>query len=122
MLIQTLARILRRRGGRTIALACTLASATAIQPGLAHAHIGATVFPAVQLTGSLNLNTASATQLELLPGVGPAMAARLIAYRTRHPFKQVSQLRRVKGIGKKTLEKLRPFVAVDGENTLSRVK
>lgn len=47
----------------------------------------------------LDLNQASAAQLEELPGIGPALAGRIVEYRQRRPFRSVSQLRYVKGIG-----------------------
>lgn len=47
----------------------------------------------------LDLNQASAAQLEQLPGIGPALAGRIVEYRQRRPFRSVSQLRYVKGIG-----------------------
>ncbi len=74
------------------------------------------------VTGVLNLNTATAQQLDLLPGVGPAAAKRIIDYRAQHPFAQVDELRKVKGFGKKKLEKLRPHLAVQGATTLKQVK
>lgn len=71
-------------------------------------------------TGKLNLNTATAEQLMLLPGVGPSKAERVLAFRGKHgPFKRVSDLRRVKGFGYKTLKKLEPFLDVKGESTLA---
>ncbi len=57
--------------------------------------------------GKVDINHASVVELETLPGVGPAMAARIIAGR---PYSKVEDLKRVKGIGDKTLEKLQPFV------------
>lgn len=60
----------------------------------------------------INVNTASADELQRLPGVGPVMAQAIIAARTAKPFDNVNDLDRVKGIGPKTLEKLRPFVVV----------
>ena len=63
---------------------------------------------------SVNLNTASAEQLILLPGIGPSYAARIVAYRTEHgPFASIDELGEVKGIGKKRLEQIRPFVTVE---------
>lgn len=57
----------------------------------------------------LDINTASESELQRLPGIGPAMAKRIVEAR---PFTSVDDLDRVKGIGKVTLEKLRPFVMV----------
>ncbi len=63
---------------------------------------------------SVNLNAATAAQLIALPGIGPSYAERIIAYRGDHgPFKTVDELANVKGIGKKRLEQIRPFVTVN---------
>jgi competence protein ComEA len=60
---------------------------------------------------AINLNTASAGELEGLPGVGEARAKAIIAVREkRGGFKTVDELVEVKGIGKAALEKLRPLV------------
>lgn len=56
----------------------------------------------------ININTASATELETLPGIGPSKAAAIIANR---PYSTVDDLERVPGIGARTLEQLRPLVA-----------
>ena len=59
----------------------------------------------------LNINTASAEELQILPNIGTQMAQRIVDYRTQHgTFASVDALQNVKGIGAKTLEKLRPFV------------
>ena len=78
------------------------------------AAVAAPAAAAVKAPAPVNVNTAAATQLVRLPGIGKTTADRIIAYRTEHgPFKTVDDLVKVKGIGKKTLEKLREMVTVD---------
>jgi competence protein ComEA len=61
----------------------------------------------------LNLNTATAQDLDALPGVGPALAQRLIDYRTSHgPFKRLDDLTAVSGIGPQNLAKLKPYLVL----------
>ncbi len=60
----------------------------------------------------IDVNTATADELQRLPGVGPVTAQAIIAARAAKPFASVNDLDRVKGIGPKTLDKLRPFVVV----------
>ena len=63
--------------------------------------------------GQINLNTASADQLETLPGVGPTTAQRIITWRTQHgPFTAIGQLRQVGGIGDAKFSKLESLVTV----------
>ena len=70
--------------------------------------------------GVVNINTADAAQLALLPRVGEKAAERIIEYRTEHgPFKKAADLMQVKGIGAKTFELMSPHVAVSGNTTLS---
>jgi competence protein ComEA len=64
-------------------------------------------------TISLDVNRASQQDFERLPGIGPVLAGRIIEYReARGGFRDIEQLRRVKGIGKKTFERIREFVAI----------
>jgi competence protein ComEA len=67
--------------------------------------------------GVVNLNTAPAEVLGLLPGVGPAKAAEIVAYRKKRPFRTVDELVRIKGIGRKMVRRLRVHLAVAGPTT-----
>ncbi len=58
----------------------------------------------------IDVNSADAATLQRLPGIGPTLASRIVIYRGTERFKTPDDLRRVKGIGVKTLESLRPFV------------
>lgn len=63
--------------------------------------------------GPLDLNTATAEQLEALPGIGPATSKAILAYRASHGrFRSVTELLEVPGIGPAKLEALRPMVRV----------
>lgn len=57
-------------------------------------------------------NNATLAQLDTLPGIGPKLGQRILDERLRRPFASVEDLRRVKGIGPKTIEKLRPHVSI----------
>ena len=67
------------------------------------------------LARPVDLNRATAGELQRLPGIGPALSGRIVQARERQPFQSVDELRRVPGIGPKTLEHLRPFVVVNDE-------
>jgi competence ComEA-like helix-hairpin-helix protein len=58
----------------------------------------------------VNINTATAAELEALPGIGRVIARRVIEGR---PYRSVDDLDRVKGIGRKRLEEIRPFITTD---------
>lgn len=65
-----------------------------------------------KLTGPIDINSATAVELQLLPRVGAKRAQLIIEAREQQPFASVDDLRRVSGIGPKTLEMLRPLVTV----------
>ncbi|MGC8783210.1 MAG: helix-hairpin-helix domain-containing protein [Armatimonadota bacterium] len=74
---------------------------------------GATSEHREPLRGKINVNTASAEQLESLPGVGPATARAIIEYRKQNgSFHSVDELIEVRGIGPKKLEQIRPYVTL----------
>jgi competence protein ComEA len=67
----------------------------------------------------VNVNTADTSQLALLPRVGPAVAQRIVDFRKENgPFKSPEDLMLVQGIGEKTYQLIKPYVAVSGETTL----
>ena len=76
----------------------------------------------VKVSGVVNLNQASATQLDLLPGVGEKAAKRIIEHRSKTPFKRPEELVKVKGFGKKKFEKLKPHLAISGVTTIAAIK
>jgi comEA protein len=62
---------------------------------------------------SIDLNRASVDQLQTLPGIGPAIAQRIVAYREQHGhFREPGEVSRVRGIGPQTLERIRAYVTV----------
>jgi competence protein ComEA len=67
---------------------------------------------ASELTEPINVNLASQTDLQKLPGIGPKLSQRILDTRAKAAFKSIDDLRRVPGIGPKTLEKLRPHVTI----------
>jgi competence protein ComEA len=74
-----------------------------------------------ELSGKLNLNTATAEQLQLLPTVGPSKAERILEWRKKNgSFKRAADLRKVKGFGYKTLKRLEPYLDVSGATTLAQ--
>jgi competence protein ComEA len=61
----------------------------------------------------VNLNTATATQIATLPGIGEKAAQRIIEYREKNGgFKKIEELMNVKGIGEKSFLKLKPLITV----------
>lgn len=61
----------------------------------------------------VHLNTATAEELQRLPGIGPSMAQRILEYRqSTGSFQELTQLKEVRGIGEKTFAKLEPFLAL----------
>lgn len=74
------------------------------------------------LTGTVNINNASAEDLTLIPGIGPSKAAAIVSYRETEKFNSVEDLIKVKGIGEKLLSNIQPYVTVDGPTTAKMVE
>ncbi|MCP4900243.1 MAG: helix-hairpin-helix domain-containing protein [bacterium] len=92
-------------GYLAIVLLLTSAAAFAAQPGS---------------SGVVNVNTAGLDELQLLPRVGPSLAGRIVEFRKENgPFQSAEELLAVKGIGEKSFDQLKPFIATSGETTLS---
>ncbi len=70
--------------------------------------------PAGSTSGLININTASQSELEKLPGIGPTKARAIIEYREKNgKFSRIEDIKNVKGIGQKTFEKLKNLITVD---------
>jgi competence protein ComEA len=67
----------------------------------------------------ININSADAAQLALLPRVGPSLAQKILDYRKKNgPFKSTDDLMLVQGIGEKSYQLLKPYLTLSGETTL----
>ena len=65
----------------------------------------------------ININTADADELVKLPGIGPAIAARIIEYRTENgPFQEISEIKNVRGIGQARFEAIKDYITTEQEN------
>lgn len=78
------------------------------------------LFTALPALAGVNINTASQSELESLPGIGPSKATAIIQYRTDHgPFTSVDQLDNVSGIGAATLNNIRAQVEIGDGQTVT---
>ena len=98
-------RLHQRTIAAAAALLCLLAAAT----------------PVLAAEGkTVNVNTATAAEFQLLPRIGPAVAARLVEQREKNgPWKTLDDLMLVRGIGEATYEQLKPYVSLSGPTTLA---
>lgn len=74
---------------------------------------GASTSKDSQVSGLININSASASELDTLEGIGPAYAQRIIEYREGSGgFKSIEEIKNIKGIGDKTFEKIRSNITI----------
>ena len=100
-------------------LACAMCIGLGLGPSL-HA-VGQDAKPSASLPGPINLNSATAADLEKLPGVGAAMAARFLEYRQKSGgFKKIEELMNIQGIGERNFLRLKPLVTVTPAKTAER--
>ncbi len=65
----------------------------------------------------VNINTASASELESLPRIGPKVAQRIVDFRTKNGnFKKVEEIMKVQGIGEKVFDQIKGLITVGAEN------
>jgi len=113
----TLAEVWRRAGatGALPTTATKLASGTRLEINKEGGHqLGRMAGETLLTLGlAIDLNKATAADLDALPGIGPALAKRIIDYRLAHgPYKNIEDLEEVSGIGPKKLEKIKPYVII----------
>lgn len=100
---------MKTRIHRTITAALALALALVALPAFA-----------AEAGGTVNVNSASVEQLQLLPNVGPALAQRIVEHRDKNgAFKTAEDLMLVRGIGEASFARLKPYVATSGSTTLT---
>ena len=93
--------------------ALAIVSLLAAAPPLVIAQTTSRAAKASATAGIVNINTASATDLEALPGIGAKTAARIVEYRQKNgPFKKIEELMNVRGVGEKNFLKLKPQITV----------
>lgn len=86
----------------------------------AFALLALAALPMVAAEGKVNINTAGAEELSLLPRVGNVVAQRIVDFREENGrFTQPEDLMLVEGIGEKTFDLIEPWIALEGETTLA---
>ena len=105
----------RRRTLTLLALFSALLTVCLVAPPGLHAQESKTSKSAAPAQ-PVDLNRAAAEQLTAVPGIGKALAQRIVDFREQHgPFKKVEDLMKVRGIGEKSFEKIRPHVTVSAK-------
>ena len=104
---------------RRLMFALVILVATVISPSASWAQAakgGSSAKARATTANPVNLNSASAAQLQTLPGIGASAAQRIVDYRQKNGnFKKIEELMNVKGIGEKSFLKLKPLITVGAE-------
>ena len=104
-----------RNGARSVCAAILLFAGVIGLVG-SRAHVPARSGQAIEVSTGVDVNRAGASELALLPGIGPVLSERIVRDREMNgPFFSVEGLERVKGIGPRTVMKIRPHVVAGGE-------
>jgi len=75
---------------------------------------GSNNIPSQKIKGKINVNTASAQELELIPGIGPVLSQRILKYRKDiGRFQSIEELKKISGIGEKRFEQIKDYVTVE---------
>ncbi len=105
---------------RTLVLALVFVAGVAVTAPVFAEEGGTPTTAAAAASGQVNVNSATADELAMLPHVGQATAQRIVAHREKNgPFKSVEDLLLVAGIGDKTFADLKAYVVLSGKTTLS---
>jgi competence protein ComEA len=105
------------RSVRTLAVIAAIAASPAVISAQDKSAVSKTAAKPAAIT-PVNVNTASASDFEALPGIGAAMAARIVEYRQKNgPFKKIEDLMNVRGLGEKNFLKLKPQLTLGTAKT-----
>jgi competence protein ComEA len=97
----------RRRARLSLLLLIAIAATAAIQAGFGQPS------QAAESKELVDINKATATELEQLPGVGPSIALKIVEFREKNgPFQSVDELLKIRGIGEKSLDRFRDLITV----------
>jgi competence protein ComEA len=81
----------------------------------------AALFPAIAFASQVNINTATVSELDTLPGIGPAKAQAIVNYRSEHgPFSSIENIQDVSGIGPTTYANMKELLTVNGPTSVSQ--